>query len=190
MSKEILRPAFAGMGLLASLALIGCGGGSGQTRPGGTGGTTGAGGTSSTGGSSPTGTGGSASGTGGATMALPCTTNPTNQLLSNFNLADSGDGGITSSGSWGTTGMLTGHTFGYVGAMTNDAGVMSKVTASIDTDKMDLELKGIVNPADYAGGGMSFDTCVDSTMWTGIQFTLGGTADGCTLQFQLQTESQ
>jgi len=123
-------------------------------------------------------------------MALPCTTNPTNQLLSNFNLADSGDGGITSSGSWGTTGMLTGHTFGYVGAMTNDAGVMSKVTASIDTAKMDLELKGIVNPADYAGGGMSFDTCVDSTMWTGIQFTLGGTADGCTLQFQLQTESQ
>lgn len=192
MSKEILRPVFAGMGLLASLALIGCGGGSGQTRPGGTGGTTGAGGTSSsTGGSSATGgTGGSASGTGGAPMALACTANPTNQLLSNFNLADSGDGGINSSGQWGTAGMLTGHTFGYSGTMTNDAGVTSKVSSSIDTGKMELVLAGTVNAADFAGGGMSFDTCVNTTNWTGVQFTLGGTADGCHVTFMLQTESQ
>jgi hypothetical protein len=67
---------------------------------------------------------------------------------------------------------------------------MSKVSASIDTGKMALVLAGTVNAADYAGGGMSFDTCVNSTNWTGIQFTLGGTADGCTITFQLQTESQ
>jgi hypothetical protein len=74
--------------------------------------------------------------------------------------------------------------------MANEAGATSMVSAMIDTKNFDLELHGTVNPADYAGGGMSFDQCVNTTNWTGIQFTLGGTADGCTLQFQLQTESQ
>jgi hypothetical protein len=37
---------------------------------------------------------------------------------------------------------------------------------------------------------MAFSTCVDSSTWTGVQFTLGGTADGCNVTFMLQTESQ
>jgi hypothetical protein len=190
MSKEILRPVFAGMGLLASLALVGCGG-SGQTRPG-TGGTTGNGGSSSTGGS--TGTGGAGAttgsgGTGGAAMALPCTSNPTEQLITNFGSA-AGDGGVTPSGMWGTTGQLTGTVFGYPGTMKNDAGVMSSIGASIDKTSGLLKFSGTVNPADYAGGGMAFGTCVNTTNWTGIQFTLGGTSDGCNITFQLQTESQ
>jgi hypothetical protein len=74
--------------------------------------------------------------------------------------------------------------------LTNDAGVMSSVSATIDRTSMNLTLAGTVVAADYAGGGMAFSTCVDSSTWTGVQFTLGGTADGCNVTFQLQTESQ
>ncbi|HVV52011.1 MAG TPA: hypothetical protein VHO06_20245 [Polyangia bacterium] len=191
MTKGILRPAVTGMGVLASLALVACGS-SGNSRPGGTGGTSATGGSSS-GGSTGTGGGasGGATGSGGAAGAttLACTANPTTALLTNFGSA-AGDGGVSTNGQWGTTGQLTGHTFGYKGALTNDAGVMSSVMATINRSAGNMELKGTVVAADYAGGGMSFDTCVDSSMWTGIQFTLGGTADGCNITFQLQTESQ
>jgi hypothetical protein len=193
MSKGILRPVMGGVAAVlavTTLAWVGCGS-SGTGRPGSTGGTTGAAGTAAGTGGTATGTGGTATGTGGAAgaTALTCTANPTTALLTNFGSA-SGDGGVTASGQWGTLGQLTGHTFGYKGAMTNDAGVMSSVTATIDRTAMDLQLQGTVVAGDYAGGGMSFDTCVNSTMWTGIQFTIGGTTDGCNLAFQLQTLSQ
>jgi hypothetical protein len=185
-----------GATLVAGLATVGCGG-SGTARPGtgGTTGTTGAAGTTGSGGA--TGAGGTTSaggttGAGGAagSMALPCTANPTTALISNFGLA-AGDGGVTASGTWGTAGQLTGSVFGYKGSKTNDAGVTSSVTYMIDrTTGMNLELKGTVLAADYAGGGMAFGTCVDSSTWTGIEFTLGGSADGCSITFQLQTESQ
>ena len=124
------------------------------------------------------------------TTPLPCTANPTTALITNFGLAV-GDGGVTASGTWGTAGQLTGSVFGYKGSKTNDAGVTSSVTYTIDrTTGMDLTFMGTVVAADYAGGGLAFGTCVDSTNWTGIQFTLGGTSDGCTITFQLQTESQ
>jgi hypothetical protein len=196
MAKAILAPAIGmGVALVASLALVGCGGSSGQTRPGtggstGTGGNTSTGGSTGTGGTTTTGTGGS-TGTGGAAgaTALACTANPTTALITNFGSA-AGDGGVTASGTWGTTGQLTGSVFGYGGKLTSDAGVMSKVSATIDKTDMELKLSGNVLAADYSGGGMAFATCVDSSTWTGIQFTLGGTADGCSITFQLQTESQ
>jgi hypothetical protein len=171
-----------GATLVAGLTTVGCGG-SGTARPG-SGGTTGSAGT--------TGSGGGTTGTAGTTgsAALPCTANPTTALITNFGLA-AGDGGVTASGTWGTAGQLTGSVFGYGGKLTSDAGVMSSVKATINrTTGMNLELKGTVLAADYAGGGMAFGTCVDSSTWTGIEFTLGGTADGCSITFQLQTESQ
>jgi hypothetical protein len=182
-----------GATLVASLATVGCGG-SGTARPGsggttGSAGTTGSGGVTGSGGT--TGAGGT-TGTAGAagSAALACTANPTTALISNFGTA-SGDGGVTASGTWGTTGQLTGSVFGYGGKLTSDAGTMSSVKATINrTTGMNLELKGTVLAADYAGGGMAFGTCVDSSTWTGIEFTLGGTADGCSITFQLQTESQ
>ncbi|HEY4184460.1 MAG TPA: hypothetical protein VGP07_05290 [Polyangia bacterium] len=187
MLQGISRPVFLGMGVLASLALVGCGGGS-SGRPGSnTGGSTGSGGAA-------TGVGGAAAGSSGAagaaSMALPCTANPTTALISNFLGAAAGDGGVAANGHWGTTGQITGSVFGYPGTKTNDAGVMSNITALIDKDKGTLTLSGPVVAGDYGGGGMAFDTCVDTTNWTGVKFTLGGTADGCTLTFQLQTESQ
>jgi hypothetical protein len=175
------------------LALVGCGSSAGTPRPG-SGGTTGSAGTTGSGGATgsagTTGSGG-ATGSGGTSgvTALPCTANPTTSLLSNFGTA-SGDGGVTASGTWGTTGQLTGSVFGYGGQLTSDAGLTSSVKAKIDTTARTLTLSGTVLAADYSGGGMAFGTCVDSTTWTGIQFTLGGTTNGCILTFQLQTESQ
>jgi hypothetical protein len=197
MAKTILRPLLVGTGLAlaASFAVLGCGGGSGSTRPG-SGGTTGSAGTTGSGGATGSaGTTGSVAGTTGTagtsgTAALPCTANPTTALITNFGTAV-GDGGVTANGSWGTSGQLTGSVFGYPGSKTNDAGVKSSVTAKVTpATGMNLELSGTVVAADYAGGGMAFGTCVDSTNWTGIQFTLGGTSNGCSITFQLQTESQ
>jgi hypothetical protein len=42
----------------------------------------------------------------------------------------------------------------------------------------------------YAGGGMHFDSCVNTTHYTGVQFTLTGTSGGCAVYFDLQTYSQ
>jgi hypothetical protein len=194
MTKQIERLLLIGTcgALVASLSSVGCGG-SGTARPG-AGGTTGSAGITGSGGTAgsagTTGAGGTSAtaGTSGTT-ALPCTANPTTALLSNFGSA-AGDGGVTASGTWGTTGQLTGSVFGYKGSKTSEAGVTSSVTATIERPTMDLKLSGTVVAADYAGGGMAFATCVDSSTWTGIEFTLGGTADGCIITFQLQTESQ
>jgi hypothetical protein len=37
---------------------------------------------------------------------------------------------------------------------------------------------------------MSFDQCVNTSTFTGIQFTLGGTTGGCNLRFEVQSFSQ
>jgi hypothetical protein len=37
---------------------------------------------------------------------------------------------------------------------------------------------------------MSFDQCVNTSTYTGVQFTLGGTTGGCNLFLQVQTLSQ
>ena len=37
---------------------------------------------------------------------------------------------------------------------------------------------------------MHFDSCVNTTTYTGVQFTLTGSAGGCTIHFDLQTYSQ
>ena len=50
-----------------------------------------------------------------------------------------------------------------------------------------FELKGTIQPGEYGYGGMQFDKCVNTTTYTGIQFTLGGTAAGCDLAIYAQT---
>jgi hypothetical protein len=64
------------------------------------------------------------------------------------------------------------------------------MTATVDTTNQDLVLSGSVAAGDYAGGGMSFDACVNTTTYTGVQFTLGGTVAGCDLYFDVQTFSE
>ncbi len=39
----------------------------------------------------------------------------------------------------------------------------------------------------YAGGGIHFDSCVNTTTYTGVQYKLTGSTGGCTVYFELQT---
>jgi hypothetical protein len=61
------------------------------------------------------------------------------------------------------------------------------MTSLVDTTNHDLLLSGSVVAGDYAGGGLSFDSCVNSPAYTGVEFTLGGNTAGCDLLFQVQT---
>jgi hypothetical protein len=61
------------------------------------------------------------------------------------------------------------------------------MTVSVDLINQNLVLSGNVAPADFGNGGLSFDRCVNSSTYTGVQFTLGGTVAGCNLRFQVQT---
>jgi hypothetical protein len=78
--------------------------------------------------------------------------------------------------------VLSGSIFGYPGGKTG-----STMNATVNTSAQDLALTGNVAAGDYAGGGLSFDQCVNTTTYTGVQFTLGGTVAGCDLYFQAQT---
>jgi len=79
------------------------------------------------------------------------------------------------------TGAVVGGKFDYNGA----AG--STMASSVDSTNHTLVLSGNVNPGDYAGGGLSFDECVNAAAYSGVQFTLGGTTAGCDLIFNVQT---
>jgi hypothetical protein len=61
------------------------------------------------------------------------------------------------------------------------------MTAAVDTTNQNLALSGSVAAGDYSGGGLSFDVCVNTSTYTGVQFTLGGTVAGCDLYFDVQT---
>lgn len=179
----VLFTVCAALASSASVGLLGCGGGSGGGRPG-VGGTSGTGTGGGVGGASSGGTGG-AVGAGGSTActlpivpsgALDCTTgvSPTNPLLTDF----TGATWNNSQGKWGC---------GFNGATYAYAGPKSTMAAQVDTTNHDLLLSGNIASGDYAGGGLSFGQCVNTTTYTGVQFTLGGTSAGCELYFQVQT---
>lgn len=46
------------------------------------------------------------------------------------------------------------------------------------------------NGTGYAGGGMHFDSCINTTLYKGVQYTLTGTTGGCAMHFDLQTYSE
>jgi len=180
-------------------SLVGCGGSSGGERPTATGGTVDTGGVLGSGGA--IGTGGAAIGTGGTTVtpgtggatatggttgpaALSCATpySPAAPLLSDFSAGPSG--WHSTAGKWGAIGNLTGSGFNY-------ASTGSTMQWKIDAVAENFVLYGnVMAPGGYGGGGMSFDQCVNTSTYTGVQFTLGGTVAGCALKLQVQTYSQ
>jgi hypothetical protein len=105
-------------------------------------------------------------------------------LLTDFSTGTSGWHATV--GKWGAAGNLTGSIFSYGG----DSTKTSTMSSSVDTTAMNLVLSGNVVASDYSGGGMSFDQCVNTSTYTGVQFTLGGTAAGCDVYLQAQTYSQ
>jgi hypothetical protein len=172
------------LALAASAA--GCGGSSGD-RSAGTGGTTGTPDTSASGGALASGgvlgNGGTPGngGTTGTSTAPSCAAafTPTPELITDFSSSPAGWHAAYGGGKWGTVGVFTGSIFGF-------AGPNSTMTATVET-KGDMLLAGNVAVGDYAGGGLSFDQCVNTTTYTGVQFTLGGLVAGCDLYFYVQT---
>ena len=114
--------------------------------------------------------------------ALNCSNgaSPANPVITTFT---TDEGWCTSSGKWGTTGNLVGSVFSYKGTATGTM-VNHNVVGGA------LHLTGDVMVADYAGGGLAFDACVNTSTYSGVQFVMGGNAAGCSVQFQLQTYSQ
>ena len=65
--------------------------------------------------------------------------------------------------------------------------------AAVDTVARNLKLTLGVAPGAFAGGGISFESCVDATSFNALQFSASitaGSLDGCVWQVQLQTQEQ
>ncbi|HVZ87017.1 MAG TPA: hypothetical protein VHG72_08605 [Polyangia bacterium] len=165
----------------------------------GAGGQSGIGGANGIGGGAPGGSGGGTggqagrAGTGGIAGAggnASCTpgVNPTTALLTGFT---SGTDWSSGTGTWGSAGNLQGVIYAYAGAK---SGIWQ---AAVDSGAGVLDIggttsgggvgPGTVMATDYAGGGLRFDQCVNTTSWTGVQFRVGGTAGNCELYFQIKT---
>lgn len=77
---------------------------------------------------------------------------------------------------WGADGALTGTAFRYAGENT------TTFDYQLDFAQQNMRVSGTV--LDYGGFGMAFDTCVDATAFTGIQFDLWGTSSSTVFQIQ------
>jgi hypothetical protein len=121
---------------------------------------------------------------GGMTGGLNCSAalQPTGGLVTSF--ADYSN----ATGQWGPAGGLQGSRFAYGGGPA-DASVPTE-TATVDVVAQNLRLQLSVLANGYAGGGISFDSCVTAAAYTQLQFTITGTLDGCPYQVQLQTFEQ
>jgi hypothetical protein len=177
------------------------GGAAGTPGTGGAAGAKGTGGVAGSGGSGGGGRGGAAGSTGGAggggrggAGGLMCPMGGTLDCSSAGALKVS-DGKITdfSSAQWNaTTGEwcdgsgLRGHPFSFAGTGSTSAAV-------VDATAQNLKLNVTVGKTDYAGGGIMFDSCVNASAFTSVQFTASlsaGSLDGCVWQIQLQTQDQ
>jgi hypothetical protein len=166
--------------VLTTFGLVGVGCSSNSSAPaaggaaattGGTAGTTGGAGTH-TGGAAGT-TGGAATGTGGAGTTNSCSgkTNPapTNGVIADF-VGTAADAGIEIVGgisTYGTAGVPT-----STPTYTISGGAL-KITENADATAA----------AQYVGTVLYFNNCVDAHAFSGIEFTVGGTVSGCTVQY-------
>ena len=92
-----------------------------------------------------------------------------------------------STSTWCNPDGLSGTLFSYSGA------TPSAATVAVDTTAQNLKLNLTVGAMGYAGGGLTFDSCVNASSFTSIQFTAAitaGSLTGCTWQVQLQTQDQ
>jgi hypothetical protein len=66
----------------------------------------------------------------------------------------------------------------------------STMSGAVDTTAGNFKVTGSVAPGDYGGAGLQFLQCVNTTMWHGFTFTLGGDNAGCPVSFVVQTFEQ
>ena len=73
------------------------------------------------------------------------------------------------------------------------AGAPSTGAAAVDTTAQNLKLNFTVTAGQFAGGGLIFDSCVDASAFTSVQFSASitaGSLSGCVFQVQVQTQDQ
>jgi len=176
-----------GTGGVATGGITGTGGVATGGTPG-TGGATGTGGAAGHGGSG--GAGGSA-GAGGNVCplggVLDCSSTGALKLPDDLVADFSTPEWNSTSGKWCDADGLRGSVFSYSGASPSAA------TAAVDTTAQNLKLNLTVGAMGYAGGGMTFDSCVNASGFTSVQFTAtitAGSLTGCAWQVQLQTQDQ
>src|SRR5262249_195338 len=100
-----------------------------------------------------------------------------------FGTADWNNG----SGKWCDAHGLDGIVFSYMGTG-------STAAVAVDTaTPRNLKLNFTVTAGQYAGGGLIFDSCVNATSFTSLQFTAlitSGSLSGCAWQVQVQTQDE
>jgi hypothetical protein len=191
-------------GLAALVFTTNCGGSSGG-RPTGAAGTTGNGtGTAGTQGSAGTNGGAGVTGTAGVTgsggrfacaaeQALNCSAGLT--LSSGHVTTFSPEEWSPMDGKYCNASGLRGSIFSYSDGHTADpdGGVMSSNAQGVDAPAGNFRLSLTVGPGGWAGGGISFDHCVNASSSGALKFTAwiaSGDLTGCIFKSQLQTFAQ
>ena len=176
-------------GVTGTGGTAGAGGAAGAAgKAGGTGGAGGNGGAKGTGGAA--GAGGKAGASGNvcpAAGALDCSTAGALKLPDGQVADFSSTEWNASTSAWCNPDGLTGTLFSF------SAATPSAATAAVDTTAQNLKLNLTVGAAGYAGGGLTFDSCVNASSFTSVQFTAAitaGSLTNCTWQVQLQTQDQ
>jgi hypothetical protein len=110
-------------------------------------------------------------------------------------LALTPDGVVTdfSANDWNSTTSKFCDAHGLDGSTFLYAGTGSTSAVSVDTTAHNLKINVMVTAAQYAGGGITFDSCVSAASFNAVQFTAAVTAgslSGCTWQVQVQTQDQ
>lgn len=101
---------------------------------------------------------------------------PANGIITDFK-----DWNATTS-KWGS-GTLTGTVYAY-----NSSN--ATMTAKVEGTTPGLHLAGSVPGGAYAGGGLTFYTCLSLASFTKVSFDIYGSAANCTIELQLQTFEQ
>ena len=98
-----------------------------------------------------------------------------------------------SPGEWTSTSATWCDTHGLGGGISSYAGTSSTATAAVDTTAQNLKLDLTVGAGQYAGGRLNFDSCVEASGFTSVQFSASvtsGSLTNCTWQVQIETQDQ
>jgi hypothetical protein len=105
------------------------------------------------------------------------------------------DGQVTdfSAVDWNSTSAKWCDAHGLDGGVYSYAGTGASATAAVDTTAHNLKLNLAVTAGQYAGGALSFDSCVDASAFNAVRFTASitaGSLSGCTWQVAVDTQDQ
>jgi len=138
-----------------------------------------------------------ADGGGDVVVQQPFMCGTTNSLDCSHPLTLMPDGHVTNfgpleyssaAGKWCDASGFHGSTFSFKGNGANDSNAVS-----VDVADGSMKLALSVTSGSYGGGGIAFESCLDASAFTGVQFSIAvssGSLTGCTYQLQLQTFEQ